>query len=513
MYHLNIKRLYQIVLVTCLPAIALYVQAAPLIGPAPIPDQFRSFAAGAGSDSFVLEPGTFIFVPPGIPDYLSPPPSSTDLSVVTPVIVGGSLELTYGSAPGSATVTVSVLEAGIPLSYSFIVTLTNDTPASVPMPDQIETEVDTDSALLLDTAGAFTDLDQGLPGESHTITVTGNSNPGLILWNNVDTGWDGLIGFTQLANQNGTADITIQVTDAIGATATNTITVVVNAMNDAPVLGAIGDQTVNEATPLTFTASATDIDTPPDTLTYSLDGGAPAGAAIDPLTGVFGWTPVEADGPGTYSVTVRVTDDGTPTLDDSETITITVDEVNVAPVLGAIGDQTVDEGTPLTFTAGATDTDLPANGLTYSLDAGAPAGATLDPLTGAFSWTPVEGDGPGTYPVTVRVTDDGAPNLDAAETITITVNEVNVAPVLGAIGDQSVNEETPLTFAAGASQRPDLQPGCGRTRGRVRQSIDRCVQLDAGGGRWSRDVLGDHTGNRRRCTESGCDGDDHHHGQ
>ena len=57
-----------------------------------------------------------------------------------------------------------------------------------------------------------------------------------------------------------------------------------------------------------------------------------------------------------------VTDNGTPSLDDSETITVTVNEVNVAPVLAAIGNQSVDERSLLTFTATATDADLPANG-------------------------------------------------------------------------------------------------------------------------------------------------------
>ena len=56
-------------------------------------------------------------------------------------------------------------------------------------------------------------------------------------------------------------------------------------------------------------------------------------------------------------------------LTDAETINITVNEVNVAPVLGAIGDQTVDELVELAFTATATDADLPANTLTFSLDA------------------------------------------------------------------------------------------------------------------------------------------------
>ena len=52
-------------------------------------------------------------------------------------------------------------------------------------------------------------------------------------------------------------------------------------------------------------------------------------------------------------------DNGTPNLSDSETITVTVNEVNVAPVLDAIGNQTVDELALLSFTATASDVDDP----------------------------------------------------------------------------------------------------------------------------------------------------------
>ncbi len=82
---------------------------------------------------------------------------------------------------------------------------------------------------------------------------------------------------------------------------------------------------------------------------------------------MFTWTPTEAQGPGIYTFSVVVTDDGTPNLNDCESITVTVNEVNVPPVLAAIGNQTVDEQTLLTFTASATDADLPANSLLFSL--------------------------------------------------------------------------------------------------------------------------------------------------
>ena len=84
-------------------------------------------------------------------------------------------------------------------------------------------------------------------------------------------------------------------------------------------------------------------------LTYSLDTGAPTGATINATTGVFTWTPTESQGGSSYNVTVRVTDNGSPALNDFETISITVNEVNVAPVLAAIGNKTVSEGSLLTF--------------------------------------------------------------------------------------------------------------------------------------------------------------------
>ena len=101
----------------------------------------------------------------------------------------------------------------------------------------------------------------------------------------------------------------------------------------------------------------------------------------------------------------------------------------------------MDEGTLLSFTATASDADLPANGLTFSL-LGAPEGAAIDAETGLFTWTPTEAQGPGIYSFAVRVTDDGDPSLFDEETISVTVSEVNVAPILDAIGNKAVDEQT-----------------------------------------------------------------------
>jgi len=70
---------------------------------------------------------------------------------------------------------------------------------------------------------------------------------------------------------------------------------------------------------------------------------------------------------------------------------------------------------PIRFQATASDPDS-NQALTFSLDAGSPPGATIDPSTGSFTWL---ADKPGKYNVTVRVTDDGPGPLSAACQVTI----------------------------------------------------------------------------------------------
>ena len=208
-----------------------------------------------------------------------------------------------------------------------------------------------------------------------------------------------------------------------------TISITVAEVNVAPLLDPIGNQSADEQALLSFTATATDQDRPADSLTFSLDGAAIALGMSITSAGAFAWTPTELQGGASYDATITVTDDGTPNLDDSETISITVAEVNVAPLLDPIGNQSADEQALLSFTATATDQDRPADSLTFSLDGAAIALGMSITSAGAFAWTPTELQGGASYDATITVTDDGTPNLDDSETISITVAEVNVAGI------------------------------------------------------------------------------------
>ncbi|MCP3993782.1 MAG: DUF5011 domain-containing protein, partial [bacterium] len=241
----------------------------------------------------------------------------------------------------------------------------------------------------------------------------------------------------------GSYSVTYDVTDSNGNAATQVVRTV-NVVNAAPTLNAISDQTVAEGTVATFTATASDPD-PTDTLTFSLSG-APAGASIDPVSGAFTWTPSEAQGPNTFVFDVVVSDGGVPALTDSQTVTFTVTEVNVAPSIGAIGAQSVAEQTTLSVPASVVDPDLPANVLAYSL-AGSPPGATID-TSGVLTWTPTEVQGPGVYTFNVIVTDG---LLGDIAPVTVTVDEVNVSPIIANPGAQSSAEDDVVALPIAAS--------------------------------------------------------------
>ena len=199
----------------------------------------------------------------------------------------------------------------------------------------------------------------------------------------------------------------------------------IREVNVAPVIAAIDDRNVDEGQELSFTVAAADSNQPPQSLMFSLVDPRPSGTQIDSLTGVFTWTPTEAQGPGDDSVTVRVVDNGEPPLAAQRSFVVHVAEVNLPPVLSGVpASATIPENVAYGFVATGSDPDLPAQWLRFSLS-GAPSGASID-SGGTFSWTPTEDQGPGVYAFAVRLS-DGIDSTEAA--ITLTVTEVAVSAI------------------------------------------------------------------------------------
>lgn len=155
-----------------------------------------------------------------------------------------------------------------------------------------------------------------------------------------------------------------------------------------------------------------------------------------------------------YSVATDSAGNREPTPASAQAETI-VTRTNAPPVLGPLPDRVVDERQTLTLTITATDPDA-GDALTFALEPGAPAGATLHPTTGLFRWATGETHGGQTFTIGVRVTDSGLPALSATGTFTITVNEVNHAPALSPIADRVtfIGQTVSLTARATDSDLP-----------------------------------------------------------
>lgn len=247
----------------------------------------------------------------------------------------------------------------------------------------------------------------------------------------------------------GVHDFTVGVSDALGGIDTTSFMVNVREVNQPPILSDIADQTVDELNELIVQAAANDSDTPANSLTYSVVQG-PNGLTIDPATGAIRWTPTEAQGPSSEQVVIRAEDGGGES--DERGFRITVNEVNRSPMLAAVADQSVDELTELSIQLSATDEDRPSNMLSYAISQG-PVGATVEPNTGLFSWTPTESQGPGDYTVSVQVVDSSG--ASDTQTFQVEVAEVNRPPVLAEVQDRSIGISDALVVTLSASD-PDV---------------------------------------------------------
>ena len=127
--------------------------------------------------------------------------------------------------------------------------------------------------------------------------------------------------YTPIANYNGSDSFSFKVNDGTAESAVVTVSITVNPVNDTPVLTVPGAQTAKTGTKLNFAVSAADVEG--DALLFTASN-LPSGATFTTSAGSaqFNWTPTTTQA-GSYVVTFKVTDNGTPTQSDTKTVTLT----------------------------------------------------------------------------------------------------------------------------------------------------------------------------------------------
>ena len=215
----------------------------------------------------------------------------------------------------------------------------------------------------------------------------------------------------------------------------------------APVITVPGPQTVNEGAALVFVVSATDADGQP---LFFRASGLPSGATFRDLhdnTGSFSWTPSFTQA-GTYGPTFIV--DDTFGGVDAKGVSITVNNVNQAPVLDPIGDRSVERGSTMSIYISGSDPD--GDAVSFSTT-GLPSYASFTDYgdgSASLDLAPPLNMTPGSTSMTVTLSDG---NASSFETFSITVYAVGSQnpPVLSPIGNQTVAEGSTANVSVSAS--------------------------------------------------------------
>jgi hypothetical protein len=337
-------------------------------------------------------------------------------------------------------------------------------------------ETNTPPVFLYPTNGTVLIVDAGVPLTASCVATDVDLPPNPLTFAKVGSGptglavtTDGLITWTPTLSQVGTNTVQISVTDTniytpIAAnrsySVTNTFSIIVLPGRVPPVLPALPNTNVNEQTLLTVVNTATDPDSPPLTLSYTVTVAVDTNAMNAngwPLTyvstepapvvsanGIITWTPSEAQGPGVYDITNVATDNGVPPLSATNSFQVTVNEVNTAPGFVATPpSQSVNALSTFALTNSARDSDLPPNPLTYTL-LNPPAGMSINPTNGVIVWMPALAQTNNTYTVTTVVTDTNMyalanQSLSATNRFNLTV----IAPY--ALGTSQVQPSQPDT--------------------------------------------------------------------
>ena len=256
---------------------------------------------------------------------------------------------------------------------------------------------------------------------------------------------DGSFIYTPDANYNGTDSFTYQASDSQTNSATATVTITINPVNDAPVANN-DSYSINEDTTLTILAPgvlANDTDIDGDSLTAVLVANASHGSVTLNPDGSFTYTP-DANYNGTDSFTYKPNDgtaDGNTAI-----VNITVSPVNDAPVANN-DSYSINEDTTLNIAAPGVlgnDTDVDGDALTAAIVSNAAHGSVTLNSDGSFGYTPAANyNGPDSFTYKVN---DGTVDGNIA-TVNITVIPVNDAPV--SINDSyTTAEDTTLTVIA-----------------------------------------------------------------
>ncbi|MCB1089008.1 MAG: cadherin domain-containing protein, partial [Verrucomicrobiae bacterium] len=297
-----------------------------------------------------------------------------------------------------------------------------------------------------------------------------SSNPTLVPNSNIGfggTGNDRTVSLTPAPNQNGVTTITVTVTDG-EFFVSDSFDLVVTSTNDFPTDILLSENVIGEnnlANALVGLFTAVDADTTDTHIFTLINGTGGTDNASFSLSGnelrLKGSADFETQ--NSYSIRVRARDSGVGNLSTEKVFVITVSDGNDAPSDILLSGNTIAENNAVNAVIGslsALDQDS-TDTHTFSLASGIGAtdNASFTIAGNNLRLTAVaDFETQSTYSVRIRATDSGPGNLTFEKVFAINVTNVNEAPTISPISDQSTPEDTPKSGIAFVIGDPESSP-------------------------------------------------------
>ncbi|HRQ80266.1 MAG TPA: putative Ig domain-containing protein, partial [Azospirillaceae bacterium] len=265
--------------------------------------------------------------------------------------------------------------------------------------------------------------------DGDTVTLTVTTKPAWLTFSG------GVLSGTPTQANIGSHAVVLTADDGKGGTTTQSFTITVAFVNDAPVFTTAPAGSVNENSAYSYTPAATDEES--QSVTFAATR-LPSWLTF--ANGVLSGTPGQAD-IGTHIVVLTGTDANGASSEQS--FSITVADVNAAPTFTSSPATSVNENSAYSYTPTATDAE--GSALTFAATT-LPSWLTF--TNGVLSGAPGQAD-IGAHTVTLTVTD--ASGGVTTQTFTITVADVNAAPTFTSSPATSVNENSAYSYTPTAT--------------------------------------------------------------
>ena len=387
-------------------------------------------------------------------------PDGNNISYLWQQTSGASIDIIDGNE-SEVTFTAPTVDAPVELGFALTVFdnlgASSTSSATVTVSDNLSPQVD---------AGA----DQSVsPGATVDLLGSASDSDGSV----VDIAWQQESGSIVSLSSNSTLDTSftapsansseltlvfrLSVTDDRGASVTDTVSVIVAADQATTTVYRVD---VAENSNGTIHVATTN-DPEQESLTFSLSGTDANDFSIDSSSGAISFistpdyeVPIDTNTDNAYELTFEVSNGTTTTLQE---LVITVIDVDEAPTITSAPDASTPENTTITYTATATDPEN--NPLSYSLSGTDAANFTINPSSGAISFTtipdyenPADSDANNVYALTLEVSDS---THTTSQALSITVTNIDEAPSITSATAANILENTTTTIYTASASDPE----------------------------------------------------------